>query len=431
MSAILGRLVAAAVLTLAAALPASRAAAQDSGLGGSENLVVLILAFPADPSDAAPETDPGRGSGIIIAAAGDTLVVATAAHVTCPDIDCLDGPPADSAQVWLNRDGERPRVARLIRTVDGRDLAYYAVPGMGERQPRVPLPLERLGNPRSLGSDARLLPVGCLEKETCWDRPAVEAAFRSRTPDQIVTQFRGFGTGLSGGGLFTRAGELVGMTTKAYADMLLALPIDVVLASYPGALEGGTRLRRPRIPLLGYRFEAGVVPLVDVARETMADGGVRYSTGVGARLEGTLWVGRGVGIAGGYQHTATPEVQISSWGAGLSFGSRDYRTPARAARSRLALRARGVWSTFRYRELVGTYIAYRMEGDSAVVVGDYPLYESHATSSPGFQLGLDYQAALRPHLFVGIGASVTHHPWVEARFSAPRIEIGPYLRFAL
>jgi hypothetical protein len=78
--------------------------------------------------------------------------------------------------------------------------------------------------------------------------------------------------------------------------------------------------------------------------------------------------------------------------------------------------------------LVGTYVAYRMEGGSSVVVADYPLYESHSTSSPGFQLGLDYQAALRTHVLLGISASVTHHPWVEARFSAPRIEIGPYFR---
>ena len=207
-----------------------------------------------------------HGTGIVIGDRGDTLYVATAAHVV---IDA--GRRVDSVHAYFYADCNKKVVARICSVIDPArdlDLAILCVPASAAPGART-ASLSRLGNVRRLGARTPVYPVGCPDGD-CWgvgqpDKVLVAGADRPRI---LFTTFF-VAPGHSGGPLFNEWWEVVGMLTKYGQPLSEAIPIDSVLNA---ACDSTCRKRKERetlqspfVPRGGYRLSLGVNALVSGA----------------------------------------------------------------------------------------------------------------------------------------------------------------------
>jgi trypsin-like peptidase len=205
-----------------------------------------------------------NGSGIIIGDHGDTLYVATAAHVV------LDAnQPVDSIRAYFYTDCYRPVAAKICSRIDpkrGLDLAVLCVPAAAAVGAR-PRSFSRLGSVRRLNARTPVYPVGCPGGE-CWgvgqpDKVLVAGANQPRI--LFTTYF--VAPGHSGGPLFNEWWEVVGMLTKLGQPLSEAIPIDSVLnvGCDAGCRRQTETLQRPFVPRGGYRLSLGVSGLYSAA----------------------------------------------------------------------------------------------------------------------------------------------------------------------
>jgi len=204
------------------------------------------------------------GAGIIIGDRGDTLYVATAAHLV------LDaGTPVDSIHAYFYTDCLKPVAARICSLVDPQrdlDLAVLCVPAAAVAGAR-PRSYARLGNVSRLGTRTPVYPVGCPGGE-CWGvgQPDKVLVAGSNQPRILFTTFF-VAPGHSGGPLFNEWWEVVGMLTKLGQPLSEAIPIDSVLRA---GCDTGCRgreetLKRPFVPRAGYPLSLGLTGLFSSA----------------------------------------------------------------------------------------------------------------------------------------------------------------------
>jgi trypsin-like peptidase len=205
-----------------------------------------------------------NGTGIVIADRGDTIYVATAAHVV------LDaGEPVDSIHAYFYADCQKPVAARICALIDPKrdlDLAVLCVAASAAPGARPPS-LSRLGDVRRLGARTPVYPVGCPGGD-CWGvgQPDKVLVAGANQPRILFTTFF-VAPGHSGGPLFNEWWEVVGMLTKLGQPLSEAIPIDSVLSAAcdPTCRRRENTLQSPFVPRGGYRLSLGLNALVGTA----------------------------------------------------------------------------------------------------------------------------------------------------------------------
>jgi hypothetical protein len=214
------------------------------------------------------------GTGIVIGDRGDTLLIATAAHVV---LDATT--PVDSVHAFFYTQCDRLVRARICRRFDPKrnlDLAVLCVPAAAV--PGIRPSWSRMGNARRLSARTPVYPVGCPAGR-CWEvgQPDKVLVASSKQPRIVFTTFF-VSPGHSGGPLFNEWWEVVGMLTIHGQPLSEALPIDSVLNA---ACDANCRrqeqtLKAPFVPRGGYRLSLGLNGLFAKA---VGDPGGRFPAG--------------------------------------------------------------------------------------------------------------------------------------------------------
>jgi S1-C subfamily serine protease len=211
--------------------------------GAAKDLVVQIVV----------RSDSGEfihsGAGIVIGAS-DRITIATAAHVVAAD---NPGRTITVVFHFAPRDSSRA----TVQHADGdMDLAVIAVP----RPAHAPrFSFDRAGDPRAMASGDPVIPVGCPHG-VCWEPASVPDRFIRIYERGLV--FESFVTdpGSSGGALFNRYWEIVGLVTAKGDPQGRALSIEEVMRK-AREWQSTVDLHRRRMPRSGYSARALVLGL--------------------------------------------------------------------------------------------------------------------------------------------------------------------------
>jgi len=227
----------------AGALPA-----QDTDVGMAPpfaSALVVGLHNPVDGQD---------GAGIVVGADATRLFIVTAAHVI-RDADTVSvtfAPAPGAASAAAAADMATGTVMKATPT--RLDLAVVTVPRTSARGIRVALESQdRLGNPALLETKAPVAPVGC--PSGCWRISVSREQVIAVGSEELIVEAgtaSNMGPGSSGGALFNRHWEVVGMVTEHEPPRGYALPIDRILQQL-AFWKVPVTLRRPTFPRGGYR----------------------------------------------------------------------------------------------------------------------------------------------------------------------------------
>ncbi len=209
------------------------------------------------------------GAGIVVGADSDWVYIATATHVLTLDRD--QSIMADSVRVEFA--SGRSFVAATIDTVSVElDLAVIRVSleaAVSAGYRAVP---DRLGDSNAIRPGSEVSPVGC-PGSNCWRAPSPADRVLSANPVEILFQTSFVRGGSSGGGIFNRWDEVVGMVSRVEPPGAYALPMDFVV----GTIEAWGRpvtLRKPSIPRRGYLTSIGVSMMAPTTGKRTPDGRV-------------------------------------------------------------------------------------------------------------------------------------------------------------
>lgn len=199
------------------------------------NLIVRVSTFAPDGEQI------GIGAGIIIMAS-NRLVMVTAAHVINPVRD------SGTAKVVFHFARQDTFAVNIDQVDIERDIALLSLDAKGLKLPD--LSFDRQGDPWGLDAGDPVIPVGCPDGR-CWQPPV--SPNRVISGQQSIIRFESYfiSTGSSGGALFNRHWEIVGMVIEQSQLDGRAVSIRQVLErsrswGYPA------QLRRKRVPRAGY-----------------------------------------------------------------------------------------------------------------------------------------------------------------------------------
>lgn len=180
--------------------------------------------FPADEQESG-NPQPSFGAGIILAVTAETLYVATARHVVLTSGTI----PARDLTVRLRMPGQRPRSAVIRASDSGADLAVLAVAVRGDPIDLRSIPYLRLASPDSVPMGELLYGIGA-PGGTANEQPVIPGTFAGTGGVFARIQTWNVEPGHSGGGLFTRRGDLVAMISRGEIPSYYAVRADTVLA---------------------------------------------------------------------------------------------------------------------------------------------------------------------------------------------------------
>ena len=197
---------------------------------------------------------PQLGAGIIVGADAQRIYVTTAAHVVRRDV------VASSVVVSFASHPTDSVVATPLDSIRrNMDVAVLMI--RRDALPRgtgVPA-FDRLGSVADMRFGDGVSPMGCPQG-TCWEVPVPADRIVGIDRQGIIFQSSFVTSGSSGGSLFNRWWEVVGMVTEDAPPRANAIPIDQVLAL---AKTWGcpVLLRRATVPRTGYRTHFGLTLL--------------------------------------------------------------------------------------------------------------------------------------------------------------------------
>ncbi len=213
-------------------------------------LVVALLSY--QPGRSLPQI----GAGVVIGEDATRVYVATALHV-------VEGADRILARFEAARtDTIQAEVVARPEEGNALDLAVIALPRSASID-AYRASLDRLGDPGRIDQEAPVSPIGCPD-EVCWTGPTPADRVLTATPVEILFQSDFVKRGSSGGALFDRWWEVVGIVTQSDPPRARAIPMDYVVEQ---ARTWGVpvSLRRPRIPRAGYRTGISVTGLYPTA----------------------------------------------------------------------------------------------------------------------------------------------------------------------
>ncbi len=212
------------------------------------DLVVHILAFEGESAE--------DGAGIVVGIDSDSIYIATAAHVV---------EFADSIQVEF--ESARQLVPATLGPVaeqeSGIDLAVISISRDAASAAGYRPVLDRLGKSEELGQGDPVSPVGCPTGD-CWTAPLTADRVLTATALEVSFQSNFVDGGSSGGGIFNRFWEVVGVVTNDVPPRAIALPIDHIMDQL-GRWNVPVTLERPSIPRGGYGATIGVMVLAPLS----------------------------------------------------------------------------------------------------------------------------------------------------------------------
>jgi len=201
-------------------------------------------------------TTPVLGAGIIVGTDARGLVIVTAGHVVRKR---AGGTPARAIWVCFASQGSlRPPTLAVLDTVTrrGLDLAVLRVIGNPRDLARwIPQSWDRRGLVDAVGRDDAVNPVGC-PNDRCWETPtpADRVSFAGKFEIEFQSAF--VDEGSSGGALFNRSWEVIGMLVSEEPPHGRAIRIDQIVAQL-GTWEIPLQLRTSSYPRGGYRMSLG------------------------------------------------------------------------------------------------------------------------------------------------------------------------------
>jgi hypothetical protein len=208
----------------------------------AKNLVVQVLATGGDEEEV--------GAGIVVqVAASNRIIIATAAHVVR---SAQQGAQIRVVFQFARNDTALAHVDQVDRDLD---LAVLSVTRAGSAQP--PFVFDREGDPAALEAGALVVPVGCPER-VCWESSVSGDRVISASSRRVRFESFFVSPGSSGGALFNRQWEVVGIVTEKNSQ-------DGVAVGMPAVAErlkkwGYTiQLRPTSIPRAGYRTRISLV----------------------------------------------------------------------------------------------------------------------------------------------------------------------------
>jgi len=206
------------------------------------NLVVQILASGGEDEEV--------GAGIVVAAS-NRILIATAAHVVRA--------ARDSGKVRVVFQFARnDTVLALVDQVDRElDLAVLSVARDGRAA--VQFAFNREGNSGALEIGAMVVPVGCPDRR-CWEPPVSGDRVISASPRRVRFESFFVSPGSSGGALFNRQWEVVGLVTEKNTQDGIAVGMSEV-ADRLKKWGYTVQLGPTSIPRAGYRTRLSLVGL--------------------------------------------------------------------------------------------------------------------------------------------------------------------------
>lgn len=423
------------IVALAAGVPQPGAAQRQVGLERSKSLVARIHA----PIPIGVQVEETNGTGIVLGLLGDTLLLVSACHVVYSEHDCRE--PRNDIRVWLRDDtaraGRSASVIEFDRNAFHWDIAYLYVPGV--RQLKIPrdFPFRRVRNGASLDERTAIYPIGCVMQLACWDLPLEPGRIAAADSHAIQVRIGGPRSGYSGGGLFTRDGELVGImiSESPEATDLAGLPIEAVIEHAKSlGLRVPVLLQKPPTPLRGYLTKLAIAPVLRVAGVPSADeeitpdvdsestegGQIEYIMMAGLRGEGSWRLSRGLYGTAGTDVSVSRQLRVSSVFAGAEVELLTWyeREPDPLA-------------SFFFIQLVGA----RMFTQRAV--GSYTHgEESYAVTAPesvlavGPRAGLTLEALIREHFLLRTSVATSLYPLARSGYPKQMLEIAIQIAYA-
>jgi Trypsin-like peptidase domain len=205
------------------------------------NLVVQIM------TDLGGEEEVGAG---VVVAASNRIVIATAAHV-----------------VRTAQDGGRVRVVfqfarndTIVASVDQVDKELdLAVISLARDRRAIDFAFDREGDPGQLEVGAMVIPVGCPDRQ-CWEPPVSGDRVISASSRRVRFESFFVSPGSSGGALFNRQWEVVGLVTEKNSQDGIAVGMRAVserLRKWGYTMQ----LAPTSIPRAGYRTRVSLVGL--------------------------------------------------------------------------------------------------------------------------------------------------------------------------
>jgi hypothetical protein len=206
------------------------------------NLVVQVLATLPDEEEV--------GAGVVVAAS-NRIVIVTAAHVVRT--------AAQGARVRVVFQSARSdTVGVTVDQVDKDiDLAVLSLPR--DRGPVGGFAFNRRGDPAQLDAGSLVVPLGCPERR-CWEPPVSGDRVISASSRRVRFESFFVSPGSSGGALFNRQWEVVGVVTEKNTQDGIAVGMGEVvdrLHKWGYAMQ----LAPTRIPREGYGTRLSMVGL--------------------------------------------------------------------------------------------------------------------------------------------------------------------------
>lgn len=206
------------------------------------NLVVQILATSGDDEEV--------GAGVVVAAT-NRIIIATAGHVVR---SAMQGGRVRVVFQFARNDTVEAHVDQLDRDLD---LAVVSLPREGRAG--IQFAFDREGDPAALEIGALVVPVGCPDRQ-CWDAPVSGDRVISASSRRVRFESFFVSPGSSGGALFNRQWEVVGLVTEKNTQDGVAVGMHAVaerLKKWGYAVQLGPT----SIPRAGYRTRLSLVGL--------------------------------------------------------------------------------------------------------------------------------------------------------------------------
>ncbi len=206
------------------------------------NLVVQVLASGGEDEEV--------GAGIVVAAS-TRIIIVTAGHVVRT---AQQGGKVRVVFQFARNDTVEAHLDQLDRDLD---LAVLSLPR--DDRSTIQFAFNREGDPGTLEIGALVVPVGCPDR-VCWDPPVSGDRVISASARRVRFESFFVSPGSSGGALFNREWEVVGLVTEKNSQDGVAVGMSAV-ADRLRKWSIPVQLSPTRIPRAGYRTRLSLVGL--------------------------------------------------------------------------------------------------------------------------------------------------------------------------
>jgi hypothetical protein len=329
----------------------------------AKNLVVQVLATGGDDEEV--------GAGIVVAAS-NRIIIATAGHVVRAAQQ--GGGTVRVVFQFARNDTVVAHVDQLDRDLD---LAVLSLPR--DARSTIQFAFDRAGDPGALEIGALVVPVGCPDR-VCWDPPVSGDRVISASARRVRFESFFVSPGSSGGALFNRQWEVVGLVTEKNTQDGIAVGMSAVadqLKKWGYTIQLGPT----RIPRAGYRTRFSLVGLAPTSGGLTQSG--RWPSGrFAVLLRGQERIGWHLTAL----RLAPEDVQVTGGMVGTSVSLRSGRFGIAPFAEVGVARVKG-------RFQAGSYLV--QSGPDSVLV---PVWQTLTNDVIGVGVGANLQFLIAPHI---------------------------------